>query len=191
PAGRHPGRRTDGQADEEAQVAAQGPDRAAGVGPDPRRAGIEDYSPDPGLVRSQASPLPDGPGAQRVADARFSNYAAGGSGAASSAAASGRTASGLTFSIVCRSSRPRITLASRAQASRRWSKTSLLLPSSHTSPSSRSFWMKPRNSALSKNSGAAGAYSRLSRCAASWHRLSSSPAPRVPGPFLASTEIAM
>src|SRR3546814_10753987 len=42
PAGRHPGRRTDGQADEETQAAAQGPDRAAGVGPDPRRAGIED-----------------------------------------------------------------------------------------------------------------------------------------------------
>src|SRR3546814_9349019 len=31
PAGRHPGRRTDGQADEETQAAAQGPDRAAGV----------------------------------------------------------------------------------------------------------------------------------------------------------------
>src|SRR3546814_927785 len=35
------------------------------------------------------------------------NYAAGGSVAAYSAATSGRTASGLTFSIVCRSSRPR------------------------------------------------------------------------------------
>src|SRR5690606_8882602 len=105
--------------------------------------------------------------------------------------ASGRTASGLTFSIVCRSSRPRMILASLAQASRRWSNTSLLFWSSFTSPSWRSFWMNPRNRLLSKNSGAAGAYSRLSRCAASWHRLSSSPAPSVPGPFLASTEMAM
>src|SRR3546814_4754884 len=46
PAGRHPGRRTDGQADEETQAAAQGPDRAAGVGPDPGRAGVEDASLD-------------------------------------------------------------------------------------------------------------------------------------------------
>ena len=41
---------------------------------------------------------------------------------------------------------------------------------SQTSFSSRSFWMKPRNSDLSKNSGAAGAYSRHRRCAARWHR---------------------
>src|SRR3546814_8521585 len=58
PAGRHPGRRTDGQADEETQAAAQGPDRAAGVGPDPGRAGVEDASLDPGVIRSQASPTP-------------------------------------------------------------------------------------------------------------------------------------
>src|SRR5690606_39545533 len=43
-------------------------------------------------------------------------------------------ASGLIFSIVCLSSRPRITLASRAQVSRRWSKASLLLWSSFTRP---------------------------------------------------------
>src|SRR3546814_1899724 len=63
PAGRHPGRRPDGQADEETQAAAQGPDRAAGVGPDPGRAGVEDASLDPGFIRSQASPPPDGPDA--------------------------------------------------------------------------------------------------------------------------------
>jgi hypothetical protein len=50
--------------------------------------------------------------------------------------------------------------------------------------------MKPRNRVLSKNSGAAGAYSRLSRCAC-WHRLSSSATPSVPGPFFTSTEMAM
>src|SRR3546814_5060907 len=39
------------------------PDRAAGVGPDPGRAGVEDASLDPGFIRSQASPPPDGPDA--------------------------------------------------------------------------------------------------------------------------------
>src|SRR3546814_20909017 len=39
------------------------PDRAAGVGPDPGRAGVADASLDPGFIRSQASPPPDGPDA--------------------------------------------------------------------------------------------------------------------------------
>jgi hypothetical protein len=68
---------------------------------------------------------------------------------------------------------------------------SLPLRSGHTMRSSRSFWMKPRNSVRSKNSGAAGAYSKDRRCAASWHRLSSSPEESVPPPFFTSTEIAM
>src|SRR5689334_2510077 len=83
--------------------------------------------------------------------------------------------SGLIFSIVCRNSRPRMMRASFAQASRRSSNISLPFSFGHTRRNSRIFWMKPRNSVRSKNSGAAGAYNNDRRCAASWHRLSSSP----------------
>ena len=91
------------------------------------------------------------------------------------AVGAGLLVSGLIFSIVWRSSRPRTSLASLAHASSRSSKSSLPFSSSQTSFSSRSLWMKPRNSDLSKNSGAAGAYSSDRRCAASWHSVSSSP----------------
>src|SRR5699024_497378 len=86
------------------------------------------------------------------------------------------------FNTEWRSSRDRITRASSTTSASVGLNSSLLFALLQITLRSRNFWMKPWNSALSKNSGALSSCSSPTRSAVNVQAFSSSPAPSTPWP---------